>query len=325
LPEKWRLNLPLLNLNFLAVSDFAKYLECPFSFYLERVLKMRKWEHLRELDAVAFGSACHRILKIFAEKDADLADEKDIADSLRKKAEWWFEKNFGADMNAVLRLQCDAVCGRLALFAREQARLRREGWSIVRAEFSLDSNEFGIPVNGRCDRVDFRDGVLRVMDYKTGDTAKNILERAFTTSKADREFAASINAPLFQLPDEKECAWKDLQLPLYAMMLDAKRNELPPFTRVECAYFELGASDGNARCEAQEFSPLLLASARETARVVAEQIKAGIFWPPRKLGKDFEPLFPDGKPELGVSAEWIADQTKKITSEKNEKSENTQT
>ena len=316
LPPAWRLNLPPPPPapDTLRVTAFKDYLACPFTFYLRNVLGMAPQDdRTHELDALAFGTLCHKALDAFAKSAVkDSADAQEIQAFLERHIWQALRDRFGDSLTAVLHLQGAAACERLAFAAREQARLAAQGWRIRKAETAATLNGLGATLRGRIDRIDRHDatGAIRILDYKTwaGLGDNDGLDRFSTASRAKAEAAAAAGYPAFTFGDGKRPrVWTDLQLPLYLLM--AQANDLvPEGAAAECGYFVLGDTAAETRVKAWDFTPLR-ANAEDTARRVIQRIRAGIHWPPQAIAPEFLPLFLDPHtPEASLSPEWVAEQ-----------------
>jgi len=286
----------------LRVTSFRDYLECPFRFYLRHVLGMGDVDdRKREMDASEFGNLCHAALEAFgrSEELRDSDDPERIASFLQSRAESWVRRRYGRSLSAPLRVQLDAARQRLARAAQVQAAERRAGWRILEVEHGGGDAGVavaGMPVRGRPDRIDRHvDGRIRVLDYKTGETARSPREAHLAGPGED-------DPPWMEAAGggRRRC-WRDLQLPLYAFLLEDRFG-----ADVEVGYFHLprGVRD-TAVVTWPELSGELLASARTCAEGVVEAIRCAVFWPPRGVKYDnYEGIF-FGRPEDVVDGAWM--------------------
>ena len=284
----------------LSVTRFRGYLQCPFRFYLGHVLGMEAaLPGKSEMDAGQFGSACHMALELFGRDPGsrDATDADEIADSLVRRAEWWVRQQFGDSLSAALLIQLDAVRQRLRAAAAVQAELRAEGWRIVQAEQTLVMEIGGMAVAGKLDRIDrHEDGRYRVLDYKSSDTPVDPSPAHLAPSAGDEPEFMRLEL------DGKPKRWKDLQLPLYRMMLEQEYG-----SAVECGYFNLPKAVSRTGVAVwKELDADLIASAKECAEGVVDAIGNRVFWPPAEkvTWDDFETLFFDSV-EASVDVEWL--------------------
>lgn len=226
-----RSELPRLDreeaIDSISVTAFKSYLESPYRFYLEHVLKLESLDdRARELEPPAFGNLAHKVLQRFG-NDEQIRDETDagriesfLATELRRLGASWYGKS---PLPAV-HLQLVQLEYRLGIFARAQARRREQGWEIRHVEWkpaagALELKVDGKPIRirGRIDRIDHHPESHRwaIWDYKTGDDV----------------------TPPATAHRSRDGAWRDLQLPLYCLLAAELLGERPPD---EIGYIAIG-------------------------------------------------------------------------------------
>jgi len=261
------------------VTDFKKYIACPYRYYLERVEKLGSMDDsARELDPSAFGTLVHQVVSDFGRDPSISGSMKAAAieayaiDRLDAFTQQWFGHG---QHRPALRLQIEQARRRLRAFARHQAELTMAGWRIAYAENESDSKAIIAPfavadgavsLKGRIDRVDFHEqnGVVRIVDYKTADTAKDPAKAHY-----DNE------------------AWIDLQLPLYRHLWPFVAPDVPRDSRLELAYFNLPKNDKSGIVLA-EWDGDMLDTADERAREIIGGIRNNIFWPPADPAPEYD-------------------------------------
>lgn len=186
----------------LRITAFRDYLACPHCFYIKHVLKLETIEdRATELDALAFGNVAHEILRHLGENPPiDLTREDETRRFLLGILDDTMLAQYGPNPRAAVRIQHEHLRRRLARFAQWQAAESKKDWVIQHVETELkhrievDGQPFTI--TGRIDRIDYHpEHGHRVLDYKTGNSAKNPGE----THKSRGQ-------------------WIDLQLPLYHLL-----------------------------------------------------------------------------------------------------------
>ena len=286
-----------------AVTALRAWLDCPFRFYLSRVLRMTPVDPDKtELDALDFGTLCHAALEAMGNAPdlRDCTDATVLRAFLLAALDAEAARRFGPQLTLPLVVQLESARQRLSRVAEVQAQARAEGWVTERAEWTFTLEIGGLAVSGKIDRIDRHEGTgaIRVIDYKTSD--KRVLpadahRRGLGRDETAREFAL--------YPDGTDRAvWRDLQLPLYVRAVAAEF----PGAMAECAYFNLPkASVETAIDPWPGYTPELAESAWRCAEGVAAAIRAGEFWPPnehvRAEHDDFAALFHHGAAE---SVEW---------------------
>ncbi len=205
-------------LTSVSVTDFGVWLQSPYRFYVERALRLeRATDAARELDPSSFGRLAHAVLAGLAEEEAArLCDAESLARWLEARLERLVRATFGRTPPPAVQLQARHLGWRLAGFATWQAGQQRAGWRVARAEwrgqrpFPVDGGR--LLLTGRIDRVDVHaDGRWRVIDYKTGDAG---------------------DGPRATHGPTRDGRWEELQLPLYLVLAEALRDELPGLAEV---------------------------------------------------------------------------------------------
>jgi ATP-dependent helicase/nuclease subunit B len=274
----------------MGVTAFKDYLDCPFRFYLKRVLRMETLDDRKtEMDPLDFGLLIHHVLSEMGERE-DLRTTSDVrvlTQFLHERAERWATTRFGPSLPLNLQMQLDAAQERLSAVARAQAAEAANGWDIVLVEHDIEAVIEGVRVHGRIDRVDRHreSGQIRILDYKTSDTAGYPEKEHLKNTSADMADYALVNV------NDRARRWVDLQLPLYAMMLqkdDARLAGASP------GYFNIPGTIDNTGIELWPgFTDEIMESATICAHGIARDIRSRKFWPPAAhvSNDDFETLF----------------------------------
>jgi ATP-dependent helicase/nuclease subunit B len=304
-------------LETISASRLGAYLDCPFRFYLSKVLKMSEvGTPGREMDAMQFGKLVHAVMKRFAE-DAEARRwthagqiKTWLGEALRVEA----GALFGKRPPPLVRLQVEMAEQRLRALAEVEANERQAGWEIVAAELDLLKHAEvppllidGVPLAGVVDRVERNavTGAFRVMDFKTGDKVGDPVAAHCAVVKEVPEGEAW---RFFEQPGaDKRLCWKDLQLPLYAAALRA--GAFGPVTAVGYYAMPKAVTETQAFLWAgydEHWESLALNCAAEAVR----RIRAERFWPPNEgkvKNQDFEALLLGGALRSAVAPSPRAD------------------
>ena len=261
----WTLKLPVIELgDVISVSALKAYMECPFRFYLSRVMRLRTFdENAVELSPDKIGNIVHSTLEAFGRTSLkDSADSNAVEKSLVGIMDSEIMRMYGPDFPAALSLQFYSLKKIFGYAARKLAKLKEEGWKTVSTERSLDSLEIGgFKISMRVDRIDENPkGDLLVIDYKT----KTSFEPARAAHLRRRRGSAE--------------EWVDLQLPLYKAAL----SELYPGRRIICAHFVLCPSEDDTRFSFWDISDAEIDSAMKRAGELCSEIRARKFEPSAK-------------------------------------------
>jgi ATP-dependent helicase/nuclease subunit B len=292
-----------LELKRISVTTFRDYLECPFRFYLKRVLDMEALDDQKmELDAMDFGSLVHDTLHEMAlnEEMRRCEDVARLQEFLCAVAADWVTARLGPSPPLRVEVQIESARQRLRQAAKAQVGLVRQGWEIAHSEMGIEGEIEGVQVRGKIDRIDRhrQTGKIRVLDYKTSEKAGTPEEAHLVSLPKDREWPEYAKVEVAG----RQRRWTDLQLPLYAILLSSDQELRGPF---DLGYFNLPkALDDTGVVLWDNPSAALLESARACARGVISDIKSRQFWPPAQKPRydDFDSLFP-ADPALCVNAE----------------------
>lgn len=255
----------------MSVTDFGKFLACPYRYALSRLLRLDAVDDdAMELDPLRFGSLAHKVLEAFGNDESirDSADSDAIMAFLYDSLDAIAAEKYGENPPPALRIQLARLRQRLLGFAQCQAMLRAEGWAIKHCELKFkEANELDIPdgdpmpVVGTIDRIDYHEasGRWRIIDYKTteGDISPN--EKHLGSKKDPKE--------------GQVLAWQDLQLPLYHFL--ARRHGITG--EVELAYLILPKKADAVKVLCANWSREHIDDAIECARQVVRDIRARVF------------------------------------------------
>lgn len=203
---------PLEPLHSMRVTEFADYLNCPYRYYLKHRLRLTNLDDDdEELDASAFGTLIHEILRQFGQsRIKNSASTDEITAFLETTLKNYVTQKYGQQPRPVIAIQAERALKRLEAFAAWQASWANAGHSIIETEFYfrddsifLDVEGQKILLRGRIDRIDREEetGRLIVLDYKTSDSVTE-------PEKKHRKKNA-----------EGDLVWIDFQLPLYHYIL----------------------------------------------------------------------------------------------------------
>lgn len=288
--------------NKLSVTDFKSYLECPFRFYLKKYLGYEEGidDIKTDLDNREFGSICHETLKLLGEKLKEKTDKKDLKSLLAKKLTHEKSKfspsipvefsfySLGQRLNKALEIMLQDA--------------ENSEWEILDLEkdfnFTLNSDKLGkwlgspvekeisFVIKGRIDRIDIsKDGkLLKIIDYKTGNVSATPRKEHYKSISTRTNESLIKEYAKFEI-NGKEYVWIDLQLPLYAIIL----QEIPEYKNLkikDCAYFVIPKAVTNTQIVSWENMSLQeLDAARKCTAQIVLNIANNIFWPPSEKVK----------------------------------------
>jgi ATP-dependent exoDNAse (exonuclease V) beta subunit len=257
----------------MAVTDFKRYSQCPYRFYLRRIEKAKAYEHERlELDGGGFGDLMHVVLEALKGSPAERStDPRFISDFLIEVLRIKARENFGVQPPPAIMIQIEQAERRLISFAEHQAKYAMQGWQIQEIEFSVSrdngvllplGNDQFMTIHGRIDRIDFNPATQQyaVWDYKTGDR----------TSKPRENHL------------RRDGQWIDWQLPLYGKLIE--KLGITDLSKVSFGYILLPRDPKYTEFALADFSLEEHHQAIESAKELANQVYQGVFWPPAYSG-----------------------------------------
>ena len=161
----------------ISVTDFRRYLESPYLYYVETVLRRRSAGWIEpELDPRAFGIFAHDVLRILGDPALRGCSDADrLRSALFAELDRLAAARFGAHARPAVLLQLEKLRLRLARVAEWQATQATAGWQVRHVELDVEPELLdGMRVMGRIDRIDYNvtTGQWRICDYKTGDKAE---------------------------------------------------------------------------------------------------------------------------------------------------------
>lgn len=164
-------------------SALAKYIEDPVSYYKRYILKIKDVEEVEETVAAnTMGTIIHDVLEDFYKSYINsflkVNDVKLMISKIHEKTKFYFEKHYknGEIYLGKNKLIFEVAKNFILKFLQEELQLLEEGsqLKILGTETKLHTNieipgvDFPVKIAGTVDRIDELDGVLRIVDYKSG-------------------------------------------------------------------------------------------------------------------------------------------------------------
>jgi ATP-dependent helicase/nuclease subunit B len=255
-------------LESLNVTAFRDYIESPRKFYFRRVLRLQAEDDAAtELQGADVGTLVHAVLAAFGTDSVlrETADEERIRGFVFPQFEQLVRDRFGRWAQPAVEIQLEEVRKRLAAFARVQAGLRRDGWTIryvegaakLECEFAAETPPGRLRLTGKIDRIDYHaaEKRWRIFDYKTSAKTRD------------------------PLPEHRKRngEWRDLQLPLYLQLAApyARAEWDVALTPENCelAYFLLPEEENDARLSAPFPAEMIGEAWREAAALASKILR----------------------------------------------------
>ena len=149
----------------LSVTDVEKLVRDPYALYARKVLGLRQLARPDErIEARARGTAIHSAFEAFAAEWPSL--EPVIAGA--RFAELYMQALHAAAAPDALLAREAVLAERVGAWVAEVETVRRRGLSEVRVEQKGEWTVGGVKLTCRADRLEVGDGVVNVLDFKTG-------------------------------------------------------------------------------------------------------------------------------------------------------------
>ena len=208
---------------YLSPSALKKYMACPLSFYLAQVAGLKKPDDtVAEIDSAMFGTLLHKSAELVYEELAGLGKDRvvtaeAIGKVLKSRAsmekvvcrafsECFFKKEMALpDYSGSQTVVHGVICKYLSQILDMDMKLYAP-FTYLKGESAdyetslkvpdpLDSGRMrDVRLKGIIDRMDMKDGVTRIVDYKTGSPKANPkdLDEVFATDGKSYEHAFQI-------------------------------------------------------------------------------------------------------------------------------------
>lgn len=193
-------------------SALASYIYNPIKFYEQKILKIREDDLVEETIAVnTMGSVIHDTLEAlylpFVGKFVKRTDVENMFTLIDQFLVQFFEKHYpkGSTAQGKNKLIYEVCKAHIQRFLKQETALvSKHQLKIValekelKAELPIEGVSQKIVVKGIVDRVDELDGVLRVIDYKTGKVeARELHISDFSKMKEDCKYTKALQVMLY--------------------------------------------------------------------------------------------------------------------------------
>jgi hypothetical protein len=222
------------NPKFKGISPSAlnTYIECRLRFYLRHVAKIREADEVEEdLDARVLGNFLHQVMELFYKRTSErkgtkVVEASDLGDteqSIARLIDEVFIEAYGLEPGKKVvyegqRLVVYEIVKRFAQRIIEidkayapfvMEALEQEGLTY---RVKLDRAPGFVILGGKIDRVDRKENVVRVIDYKTGRDKLEFDTIASLFSREERRNKAAFQTMLYALLYKANSTSKDIRI-----------------------------------------------------------------------------------------------------------------
>lgn len=167
-------------------QSLKTFLECKRKFFYRYIKKISE-PSSSELNE---GAILHNILSKVIKPGIIFNNKEALKEAIKKELDLYTQDNI--ELIYKKPLWIDMLDG----FINNQIKHFNDGWIVKRCEFSISGNINGLKFIGRIDRLDIKDDIHLIIDYKSGSIAKaNIKD-----SEKLEDFQMSIYSKLLDKP-----------------------------------------------------------------------------------------------------------------------------
>jgi ATP-dependent helicase/nuclease subunit B len=167
----------------LSPTALTNYIYNPIAFYHQKILKIKETNEVEEtIAANTLGTIIHKTLEAFylpfKGKFLQVEDVSGMKNEVALEVKKWFQQEYkNGDISTGKNLLIYSVAKQFVLnFLNQELSTLKEGkqLKILHLEYDLEAVlkveglDFPIKFIGQADRIDVLDGVIRIIDYKTG-------------------------------------------------------------------------------------------------------------------------------------------------------------
>jgi len=157
-------------------SSLETYVKCPLRFYFEKILGIKEKEEVSlDADSGTFGTIVHKSLEQFYKSYKIQSIEDNLEQILEIILKENFEKKGFKKFSGIWKIRFFVLFNKIKDFIIfDLNRMRKGSIEIVGLEKQLSENFFidrvkrDIPIEGRIDRIEKQNNIVRIIDYKTG-------------------------------------------------------------------------------------------------------------------------------------------------------------
>ncbi|MEM6719856.1 MAG: PD-(D/E)XK nuclease family protein [Bacteroidota bacterium] len=172
-------------------SALTSYIRNPIDFYYQKILGINEYEAVEETVAAnTLGTVVHDTLELLYKPfEGQIITEKDIKAMFAKVEELVvenFKKTYGeGNIHRGKNLIIFNVAKRyVSNFLQQEIQTLKSGKTLrilqieqtLKAKVDIPELDFPVHIGGKVDRVDELDGVMRIIDYKTGKVSQGDVE-----------------------------------------------------------------------------------------------------------------------------------------------------
>jgi ATP-dependent helicase/nuclease subunit B len=191
-------------------SALNRFIDSPLEFYFSYVLRLREQDKVEEdVEASTFGSIVHNTIEnLYKPFEGSVLTEK-VIDSMMPLVDEQVMAEFHDKFEPSLletgknKIQVELAKNWVKLFLKFDADdIKKHGpIELIKLELRLggefDYNHLKVNLNSFADRVDKRNGKIRIVDYKTGKVEENDLKATWNQIQTKIEYSKALQLAFY--------------------------------------------------------------------------------------------------------------------------------
>jgi len=187
----------------LSATRLKTFLSCRRKYYYKYVKSIKNHEIPKDMpQEYEIGNVVHKALKEVYSKQASYNDARKLKKDIDKTLdEFCGNSELDKYLVAMQKKRLDA-------FVYKEIRRFQEGWQVISVEEFFKEPFAGMTIAGQIDRIDKRDNIIEVLDYKTGSYTLNNKNNFMESKDFQLEFYYLLAGGLGNV---EKCAFYDLK------------------------------------------------------------------------------------------------------------------
>lgn len=219
---------------FLSATSMGAYISCSLKFYFTYLQKLKAEEEVEEaMEADTVGQLLHETLEMLylpyvgkeiSAKEIELIIKNKLIESLQKNVERKLIAETGRNKLKIKLIE--GMCRKVLQTDRQRAPFVVSGVELADQRLEVFTPAGRLYLNGSFDRVEVRDGLHRIVDFKTGSNTAKAFSLVFPSARKKGEDGEPVGpdiAAAFSDPHAKEA----LQGLIYAWLYRNAFGQIP--------------------------------------------------------------------------------------------------
>ncbi|WP_457744126.1 PD-(D/E)XK nuclease family protein [Sulfurimonas sp.] len=187
----------------LSATRLKTYLTCKRKYYYKYVKSIKNHEIPKDMpQEYEIGNVVHQALKEVYSKKSSYVDARELKKDIDNALDEFCGKSELDKYLVAMQKR------RLDTFVYKEIQRFQEGWKVVSTEEFFKEPFMGITIAGQIDRIDKKENIIEVLDYKTGSYTLNNKNNFMDTKDFQLEFYYLLAGGLGNV---EKCAFYDLK------------------------------------------------------------------------------------------------------------------